>query len=112
MTNIPNKSFIAVYITHPTESAAKKIVNFLLDKQVIACGNIFPIQSAYTWKNAIQEDKEWVSLVKTTKEAWPHLCEAVESVHPYEVPCITRFEVSANAAYANWVKTSVKVPLA
>jgi len=38
--------FILVYITHETENAAKKISDYLLNKKLIACANIFPITSA------------------------------------------------------------------
>lgn len=100
-------SFIAVYITHADELAAKKVVNFLVEKKYIACANIFPIESAYWWKQEINQEGEYVSLVKTTHELWSTLVKAVESIHPYEVPCIMKFEVEANHAYENWIRESV-----
>lgn len=102
--------FIIVYITHGTEKAAKMISNFLLDKKLVACANIFPITSAYWWKAEIQNDKEWVSIVKTTMELWDELVKEVEEVHPYDVPCIMRIEATANEAYVNWIRKEVKAP--
>ena len=100
-------SFLVVYVTHPTEGAAKKVVNLLVEKHLIACGNIFPIRSAYWWKGQSQEEKEWVSLLKTTKERWPVLEQLLLNIHPYDVPCLMHWEVSANAAYEQWIHEEV-----
>ena len=96
-------SFITVYITHASEKAAKLMVDQLLEKKIIACGNLFPITSAYWWQEAICKETEWVSLVKTQSKYWEPLKEWVEEKHPYDVPCIMKFEVEANAAYENWI---------
>ncbi|MEM1322217.1 MAG: divalent-cation tolerance protein CutA [Bacteroidota bacterium] len=103
-------SFIVVYITHGTERAAKMIANYLIEKKIVACANIFPITSAYWWKEAIQSDKEWVSIVKTIPEHWEVVQKEVEEVHPYDVPCIMKFDVEANASYAQWIRDAVRPP--
>lgn len=100
-------SFIAVYITHGTERAAKMVSNYLIKKKVIACANIFPITSSYWWQQNIANEKEYVSLVKTTSENWDWLQKEVLAVHPYTTPCIMKIEVSANQAYEEWINDSV-----
>jgi periplasmic divalent cation tolerance protein len=37
------------YITNPSKEEAKRIAKHLLDKRIIACANIFPIESMYWW---------------------------------------------------------------
>ncbi|MEM8908863.1 MAG: divalent-cation tolerance protein CutA [Bacteroidota bacterium] len=101
-------SFIAVYITHGTENAAQKITDYLLQKKLIACANIFPINSMYWWQEKIAQDKEWVSIVKTIPENWDLLQREVEAIHPYSVPCIMKIEVSANTAYEAWIRQEVQ----
>ena len=96
-------SFIAVYITHENEEAAKSLVDQLVEHKIIACGNIFPITSAYWWKDAICKESEWVSLVKTQSKYWEPLKAWVEENHPYDVPCIMKIEVEANDSYENWI---------
>lgn len=32
--------------------------------------------------------------------------EAVSRLHPYEVPCIERYEVRANKSYIDWIEAS------
>jgi len=99
--------FIIVYITHPNEETAKTIVDYLLTEKAVACGNIFPITSSYWWKGQIEQEGEFVSIVKTIPEKWDTVVDLVSSKHPYETPCIMRLEASANQAYEDWIKSSV-----
>ena len=92
-------SFIIVYITHKNLKEAKKICDYLLKKRLIACVNYFPIRSAYWWNKKIENSKEYVSLVKTTKDTWPALKKIVERIHPYKTPCIMKLSVEANKEY-------------
>lgn len=100
-------SFIAIYITHSNEATAKQLSDVLIEKKLVACANLFPIQSAYRWKGKVVVEGEWVSLVKTIPERWEAVCRLVEELHPYEVPCIMKYEVAANAAYENWIRECV-----
>lgn len=102
-------AFLAIYITHGTERAAKMVSNELLKKKIVACANIFPISSAYWWQGTIANEKEWVSLVKTIPENWEQLQTAVKAIHPYTVPCIMKIEVSANEEYEQWIRSSVAI---
>ncbi len=102
-------SFISIYITHPDETTAQKIADALIQQKLVACANIFPIQSAYWWQGEVARETEWVSLVKTIPEFWENVCQEVSAKHPYEVPCIMRTEVSANEAYEDWIRHSVEV---
>ena len=102
-------SFIIIYITHENEAAAKSVVNQLVEEKLVACGNLFPIQSAYWWQGAIQHENEWVSIVKTVPELWEKVVSRVEDIHPYEVPCIMKLEAEANEKYEEWIQASVRI---
>ncbi|HAD14385.1 MAG TPA: divalent-cation tolerance protein CutA [Saprospirales bacterium] len=103
--------FLLFYITHPDEATARQIANTLVERRLAACANIFPISSAYWWQGAVQQESEWVSLVKTRLELEITLEKAVQELHPYEVPCIMRLEVRANEAYEKWVEESTIPPV-
>lgn len=100
--------FALLYITYPNESEAQRVSQLLLARRLVACANIFPITSAYWWQGVIQNEQEWVSIVKTTLENYEAVKREVEKVHPYDVPCILKIEVEANAAYENWIRDSVE----
>ena len=102
-------SFIIIYITHKNEAAAKKVSDQLVNEKLVACGNLFPIQSAYWWQGAVQNENEWVSIVKTIPELWEKVKSKVEAIHPYEVPCIMKLEAEANEKYEAWIRGSVEI---
>ncbi len=100
--------FIAVYITNKSKETAHRLADELLHERLIACANILPIEAAYHWAGGIQQELEWVALVKTTRANWEALKSKVERIHPYEVPCIMKFEVEANEAYEQWIREMVQ----
>jgi len=99
-------AFIAVYITHENMDEARKVASHLLDKKLVACANFFPIESAYWWQGAIETADEIVSIVKTRAENWECVKSEVEKIHPYDVPCIVRFDIQANDAFETWILDS------
>jgi periplasmic divalent cation tolerance protein len=101
-------SFIFVYVTNPNKKEASRIALHLLKKRLIACANIFPIDSAYWWKDKIEKTKEYVLIVKTKEENWEKVKTEIKKVHPYTVPCITKINVEANKEYENWLKNNVR----
>ncbi len=100
--------FLTFYITHPDEATARRIADHLLQERWIACANLFPIGSTYWWEGAVQNEAEWVSILKTSLEMEHFLEEEIARIHPYETPCIMRFETRANAAYEQWILDSVR----
>ncbi|MBP9728110.1 MAG: divalent-cation tolerance protein CutA [Candidatus Moranbacteria bacterium] len=101
-------NFIVIYITHKNKKEAKKVAEALLRDRLIACVNYFPIESSYWWKGELATAKEIVTLVKTKKENWAKVKKAVEAIHPYETPCIMKFDVESNVSYAKWIKDETK----
>ena len=101
--------FIFVYITNPSKEAARKISKHLLDKHLIACANLFPIESIYRWKGKIKEEKEYALIVKTLDKHFGRIKREVETTHPYSIPCIVKIPVSSNLKYFTWIKKEVKI---
>ncbi len=97
-------AFLLIYITHPDEATARRVSEHLVNNRLAACANIFPISSIYRWDGAVQQEGEWVTLVKTRLDLENELEREVLKIHPYEVPCILRFEVRANEAYERWIQ--------
>ncbi|WP_135825860.1 divalent-cation tolerance protein CutA [Halorussus ruber] len=79
------------YITAPPEEAPD-LAEALVDERLAACVNRFPCSSVYRWDGEVHRDDEVVLLAKTTDEAYDRLESRVEELHPYDVPCVERFE--------------------
>ena len=94
---------ILIYMTNPTEEEARRIARHLLDRRLIACGNIFQTDSIYRWKEKIKDEKEFVLIAKTRPELYEKVRAEVEAIHSYDCPCIIRIDADANPAYIDWV---------
>jgi periplasmic divalent cation tolerance protein len=96
--------FLIFYVTHPDEAAAQQFGQRLLERRLVACANIFPIRSAYFWEGGLQNDAEWVSILKTRLDLEATVESAARELHPYQTPCLLRYEVRANADYERWIE--------
>lgn len=95
-----------VLCTAPLASSTQ-LVRTLVEEQLVACGNIMPVNSIYRWKDQIEVQDEALIIFKTTTEAWPRLKERVSQLHPYEVPELLLLGVvDAHEPYLQWVKES------
>ncbi len=99
-------AFLVFYVTHPDEATARRISEEMVTQRLAACANLFPIQSTYWWDAAVQHEGEWVSVLKTSSEREADLENALRATHPYQVPCLMRFEVRANEDYERWIRDS------
>ena len=97
-----------VYITCKDKKEAKKISRYLLEKRLVACTNIFPIESSYWWKGKIVDDKEYVILAKTLAKNYDKIKIEVKKIHSYSVPCICLLDAKSNKEYNEWLKKEVR----
>jgi len=96
--------FLVFYITYPDEATAQRISENLVTQRLAACANVFPIQSVYWWEGSVQQEGEWISILKTRMGLESELEIVIKALHPYAVPCIMRLEARANAAYERWIE--------
>ena len=94
---------IAIYITHENMEQAKRVATHLLEERLAACANFFPIESMYWWQGKMESANEVVSIVKAPAEHWERIKAEVERIHPYDVPCIVRFDAQANEKFEAWI---------
>lgn len=94
---------IVLYTTHPDKECAEGMTKLLLNKRLVACGNIYPMTSYYWWKGEIENGEEWVAIYKTSPDHLQQIEEIFQTEHPYEVPCIVRWDAAANLPYEAWV---------
>ena len=75
---------------------------------MIACANIFPIESIYRWEGRIADEREYVVIAKTGARNFARVKKEVEKVHPYKIPCIVKIPVSSNSKFFRWMKDEIK----
>lgn len=80
-----------VYVTAPPEVGAE-IAEQLVEERLAACVNAVDCRSLYRWDGEVHDDDEVILLAKTTDDRYEQLRERVVDLHPYDVPCIERFD--------------------
>ncbi len=100
--------YLVIYVTYPSEEEATSLCAHLLEQELIACANIYPTQSMYRWKGKINNEKEWVSILKSTEQNWTKLQNALNKLHSYDTPCITSWKATGSEQYSEWVHKNTK----
>lgn len=102
--------FTVFYVPCKDETDARRIGDALLQERLVACYNIFPIQSAYHWQGAIESEGETVLILKTQPKLVQDVEDAVVRLHSYETPCVMHWPVTANADYEAWIRQETSSP--
>ena len=102
-------NFFLTYIMTKNENEALTIANLAVQKNLAACGNIFPkMKSIYMWQNKLQNDNETLLILKTNSNKYPLLEKLILEKHSYEVPCILKIPISdGNKEYLKWINDSL-----
>ena len=92
-----------IYSSFPSKDSALRIGKLLLEAKLIACSNVFKIESQYIWKGKFHEEDEYGAYFKTSIYKKNQAIKFINSNHPYEIPMITDQEVVVNNAYKAWM---------
>jgi periplasmic divalent cation tolerance protein len=103
-------STLLVFTNLPERTAAERLAQTLVEKQLAACVNILaPCRSVYRWKGAVQHAEEHPMLIKTTRERYAALERELRTGHPYELPEIIAVPIERGLpAYLEWVAAETK----
>ncbi|MGJ8454343.1 divalent-cation tolerance protein CutA [Pseudothermotoga sp. U03pept] len=100
---------IIVYSTFPSKEQALDVCRKLLEEKLIACFNVFPVNSGYWWQGKIAEDNEFSVILKTTKLKEKEVFQRIRELHPYFVPAIFSIEVrEVDKDYKQWLEETMK----
>jgi len=99
---------VFVYITCTDKKEAKKISRHLLEKRLIACSNIFPLESLYWWKGKIVDKNEYAILCKTVSKKFSAIQKEMKNIHSYDVPCVCMIQSEENPAFGKWIEGEVE----
>ncbi|MGD2249808.1 MAG: divalent-cation tolerance protein CutA [Candidatus Methanofastidiosia archaeon] len=101
--------YSVVYMTCSSKKEAHTIATELVQTKLIACANIFPISSVYTWKQKIHHDTEYAAILKTKKTNVPKVIEEVKRMHSYEVPDIVEIPLGRGfKPFFQWISEVVE----
>lgn len=105
---MPNNNEL-ILCTCPDRNTSEKIAKRLVKDRLAACVNIMPgLTSIYTWQDRLETAEEHLMLIKSTKERYPAIEQAIRELHPYELPEIIALPIEQGLPdYLNWIDTCV-----
>ncbi|XP_003385434.2 PREDICTED: uncharacterized protein LOC100640743 [Amphimedon queenslandica] len=111
MSSTSTSSCLVTFVTCPSMEVARDLSRNILRSRLAACVNIIPqITSIYEWEGELQEDSEFLMVVKTSKDQISSLTSFIEQNHPYDVPEVISTEINhGSKKYLDWVMSSTKM---
>ena len=100
------KGHVIVLVTCGSRREAAKIARRVVQRQLAACVNVLetPVLSVYRWKGKIEQAREFLLLMKTSRSRLGALRAEVERLHSYDVPEFIALPiVSGSPAYLHWL---------
>lgn len=96
---------IIILCTCPDQNTASTLANRLISENLAACVNILPgMTSIYRWQDRIETAQEHLLLVKTRRDIYQSVEQAIRLNHPYELPEIISVSLeNALPEYLEWI---------
>jgi periplasmic divalent cation tolerance protein len=93
------------YVTFATRADAERVAETVLAEHLAACANILaPCTSMYLWHGSLERAEEVPVLFKTRPMLANRLRERITALHPYELPVIESWTVTAGPQALAWVE--------
>lgn len=104
---------LVVLTNCPDDEVADRIARTLVESGLAACVNrLAPVSSIYRWRGGLERATETPLLIKTTRERYTEVEQAIRALHPYEVPEIIAVAIAAGfAPYLRWIVEETQPPL-
>ena len=98
----------AILTTTGTEEQALSISRALVSERLAACVNIIgPVRSVYRWRDAIEDEREYLLLIKTRATLYMKVETRVRELHTYEVPEVLSLTLDRGSPpYIKWLLES------
>lgn len=97
---------VVVLVTCANTKEAKRIARAAVQARLAACANVFaaPVHSIYRWKGKVEQAREVLLLIKTSRKKLAALRAAVMRLHSYDVPEFIALPIAAGSpAYMHWL---------
>jgi len=100
---------IIVLTTCGSAGEAEKIARGLVEERLAACVNIVSgLRSIYRWKGKVEDAGEWLLVVKSRRDLFPAVREAIGRLHSYELPeCIALPVADGSETYLAWIDSEI-----
>lgn len=103
-----------IVVLSACESAeeAERLARHLVERRLAACVNIVPgARSFYHWKGVIEDESEWLLIIKSRRDLFSALRAEIGKMHSYEVPELLALPViEGSDSYLSWLDRELGPP--
>jgi periplasmic divalent cation tolerance protein len=103
--------YVVVVATCGSRREAGRIARTVVTKRLAACVNVLdvPVRSIYRWKRKVEEAREFLLMMKTSRERFAALSAEIERLHSYDTPEVISLPIVAGSPkYLAWLSDSVR----
>jgi periplasmic divalent cation tolerance protein len=100
---------LVVLTTTETQKDGEWLAHLLVERGLAACVQVLPqMKSVYRWQDHVERANETLLLIKTTRDAYHAVEEAIRQNHHYQTPEIIALPVIAGSgSYLEWLNAAV-----
>jgi len=97
--------YLKVTTTTANKEEALSIARHLVEKKLAACCQVLgPQLSIFRWQGKVQEEREWLLVIKTRRALFADVEAAIKDLHSYETPEIIAFPIALGSSdYLAWL---------
>lgn len=102
------RGIVVALVTCPSKTVAQRLAQWMVRSHGAACVNMLgPATSFFWWQGEMDRAREYLLIIKTTRNKLPALRRGLQARHPYTVPEFVVFPVSDGLpSYLRWVRLS------
>jgi len=103
---------IVVLVTVASRAEGERIAAAVVAEQLAACVNIVgPIASIYRWDNQVQQDEEFLLVMKSRAALFDELAARATALHSYQTPEVIALPIALGSqAYLDWLLAATRTP--
>lgn len=100
---------IVVLTTCNSQEHAVQLARHLIEHRIAACASILPgARSFYRWQDKIENTSEFVVLIKSRRDVFDKLRDAIVQLHSDEIPEVIALPViDGSLAYLDWMDREI-----
>ena len=101
--------YIILLTTVSNIKEAETIATRLIKDRLGACVQILLVKSIYFWKNKIENDDEYLCIIKTRSDLYNEVESLIKDIHSYETPEIVAVDIKyGSKEYLKWISDSTR----
>jgi periplasmic divalent cation tolerance protein len=103
---------ILIYSSFPDKDAATKAARALLEEQLVAGANLWPLESHFRWQGRIEQRTECAVLFQAERRFYKRIEARLKQLHPDKVPQIVMWRIKdGSQPFLKWIMDETVRPV-